>query len=91
MTDKLLPCPFCGAFATGPFEQKHPDVTLWGIRCNGGDCWMLCDGYRSAQDAVKAWNRRPSSLHTLKELLHRMPDHYLADEALKIVQRMIAA
>ena len=68
VTDKLLPCPFCGGDAVVMHmnygEGYLPEVkTVWGVFCRSdlndeyghGHC---IENYATEEDAVKAWNRR---------------------------------
>ena len=66
MTDKLLPCPFCGAEAS--VDTVIPDTTDLGysVTCIGTE---PCSGdidrpnclWKTPQEAVEAWNKRAQS------------------------------
>ena len=62
--DKIRNCPFCGAKAEAVRRYNFKDVyEPWKVVANHDDeCvfikmgWM--DDYESAEEAIKAWNRR---------------------------------
>lgn len=66
MTDKLLPCPFCGAEAT--IEEVENAVGRTGSVCFSVGCNSKdedsCMGYQSLttfsrrSEAIAAWNKR---------------------------------
>ena len=51
MSEKLLPCPFCGSANTMLVETPRP----WWVTCN--DCGA--DG-PTGDDCIERWNTRPS-------------------------------
>lgn len=51
MTEKLKKCPFCGGQAT--LVENFDDV--W-VRCE--NCGAITDFFRTAKEAVTAWNTR---------------------------------
>ena len=61
MTEKLKPCPFCGAAAE--IEQLHSQsgqTHMWMVSCSADDCDTLKDrsGADGRERAIAAWNRR---------------------------------
>ena len=63
MTDKLLPCPFCG----GPVKLENPlgdqHRSWWGVVCRntinlGGTCAIEQRPSASKEAAIERWNRR---------------------------------
>ena len=58
MTDKLLPCPFCGGEAH--YDKDWKDVQC--IVCNA----RIFNHFKTKREAVEAWNNRFNSWHTGK-------------------------
>ena len=57
MTDKLKSCPFCGG------EAELAIVKLWNhVYCK--NCHSRTTMYSSEEQAIEAWNNRPSPWHT---------------------------
>lgn len=59
MTDKLLPCPFCGseAISTHNSQDDIPGaLSYFWHRCEG--CGVETEGAVGLDDAVAVWNRR---------------------------------
>ena len=56
MTDKLLPCPFCG----GEAELRNAHKESWYVLCVGDECPVLPDSTfkKTKAEAVAAWNTR---------------------------------
>ena len=52
MSDKLLPCPFCG----GEANTVKNDELYWVVECH--DCCAHTGGYAKREFAVAAWNIR---------------------------------
>ncbi len=50
MSEKLLPCPFCGGKAEIGPDEHYPDYPI--IRCTG------CGVYHFGSHLVERWNRR---------------------------------
>ena len=57
MTDKLLPCPFCGG------KADYCETNAWWVQCN--ECNAETDADMSPEAAAEIWNRRtpPPSSH----------------------------
>lgn len=57
MTEKLLPCPFCGG------QADYCETNAWWVRCN--DCNAETEADMSPEAAAEIWNRRtpPPSTH----------------------------
>ena len=56
MTEKLLPCPFCGVEARIMLEEEdRPDDSFHNVYCTvcGAQFWV-----KSKTEAIAAWNRR---------------------------------
>ena len=72
MSDKLLPCPFCGGEARTMLENEDMQ-NEWYIGCTNGEC--KCEAYlqfaNTEAEAITAWNNRtqPNEPLTLSELL----------------------
>lgn len=58
MTDKLLPCPFCGGAATA--DHQDNGVGSFWIVCDNVKGGCGCEGpyHQTPEDAEAAWNRR---------------------------------
>jgi len=68
MTEKLLPCPFCGgeaAFGTVSYSSSTVREQNWGqytfhkincILCGSTNLGLV--GFRTAEDAAAHWNKR---------------------------------
>lgn len=63
MTEKLLPCPFCGG--TAKIIHLSPDryqriekkgIERWQVACD--KCGTVSSGKLSKEDAVRGWNDR---------------------------------
>jgi hypothetical protein len=74
MTDKLLPCPFCGEdmadlqeLSPSPWDGK----IYWRVICMNCCCEIADD---SRLKAVRAWNTRPSTQST-REFVDRLVRH----------------
>lgn len=59
MTDKLLPCPFCGG------KADYCETNAWWVQCN--ECNAETDADMSPEAAAEIWNRRtpPPSTHLM--------------------------
>ena len=63
--NRLLPCPFCGEPAAIWYLPQHERPLLkeaYYVGCTNDNCGCELDypgGYKSRDDAVSAWNRRP--------------------------------
>lgn len=65
MTEKLLPCPFCGSQCTLETHTEHPKlgVRKWfSLGCKGDGCYIRYGHYVGDIDdldlAIKKWNTR---------------------------------
>ena len=68
MSEKLLPCPFCGGEVRieDIMNAKHENDSIWMIecdKCGASSTFSVADkegGFRQAteNEAVYAWNRR---------------------------------
>ena len=61
MTQTLKRCPFCGGIAEvrhvlGEYDQKKGKYLGYFVICT--NCLTSGDNYDSADNAVRAWNRR---------------------------------
>ena len=52
MTDKLLPCPFCGSYGS-VFTDTHD---RYQVMCS--ECFAGTELYSAREEAIAAWNRR---------------------------------
>lgn len=59
MTVKLKPCPFCG----GEADYRTMGNCVY-IVCTKCGCNTQTFHYKERQEAIKAWNNRPSPWHT---------------------------
>lgn len=57
MSDELKACPFCENAA----YLVRGNVERFNVVCGNGDCGVRTIFYRTAEDAVAAWNRRATS------------------------------
>jgi hypothetical protein len=71
MSEKLLPCPFCGGAAD--FEEVKPmggDFTYWSVGCQSSesDCigYQMLAHYNRKSEAAEAWNKRAPSVASLR-------------------------
>ena len=74
---ELLPCPFCGSHANGPYRVKMKNVN-WAIDCSMHCC--LVQWHKTEKQAVAAWNRRPASapdVELAKQLIDCVPTTWL--------------
>lgn len=60
MSEELKPCPFCGS--TNVCVFRKPWYQRWYATCN--DCCGMTDDFKTNEDAINAWNHRPSPWHT---------------------------
>ena len=61
MTEQLKPCPFCGGENVkvfGPVGWNREYGISHSCRLFYNGAQELAQGFRSAQDAIAAWNRR---------------------------------
>jgi len=63
MSDKLLPCPFCGSPGAIIENIGRPkgESKKYHAGCNNPKCGLyggLCSWHRKREDAVASWNRR---------------------------------
>lgn len=56
MSDKLLPCPFCGGKASVSIGHNGEHEQLMYVECVS--CAGMADMYRYRAEAIAAWNRR---------------------------------
>lgn len=63
MTEKLLPCPFCGSEDLETARDKESD--WWWVNCNS--CRAAGPVMTINTDDVRGWNRRTPVADTLKE------------------------
>lgn len=63
MTEKLLPCPFCGGKAKVASYRTGEDTMGSHVYCTSCDARTTEyeDAYAPAADAIDGWNRRPSA------------------------------
>ena len=83
MSDKLKPCPFCGAKAR---ENWSDNLAAFSIECNTTEhgCHIKTPWYTTREKAIEKWNTRPiedqlleaclSMLHALNWVQHEYPD-----------------
>lgn len=53
MSEKLLPCPFCGEIAELFY---HTDTECYNIECLECECTL--PEYATAGESIESWNRR---------------------------------
>lgn len=55
---KTLPCPYCGSEWT---QVRHMGITVLdsGYRGECDNCFAITKPFRTPEEAVAAWNRRP--------------------------------
>jgi len=61
----LLPCPFCGKEATLCAERSRDNNGMYPfgtsyVECSDRDCGAQLGGFNSRDDAIGAWNTRPT-------------------------------
>jgi hypothetical protein len=62
MSEKLLPCPFCGTHVAGPYfneyigDRRHPH---WSVDCSNCPAGIIVDG-ETPDGLIAAWNARPT-------------------------------
>ena len=60
MTEKLLPCPFCGGEALTGYGIC--EYNRWGVYCRGCSAVVEVEDYNGMADteenAIKMWNKR---------------------------------
>lgn len=65
MTDKLLPCPFCGSefvqvrYMGGKWQE--PSAFESGFRGECCDCYLITAAYSTEAEAAAAWNTRANA------------------------------
>lgn len=59
--EELKPCPFCGCEAHS-FRDQSEDFPMFYAECMRPRCNVSTRGYGSEEEAVAAWNTRPSYL-----------------------------
>jgi Lar family restriction alleviation protein len=88
MTDKLLPCPFCGqaepvavfdenkAKRNGKSDSGYKSKPYYAVVCNVNlnGCGASGGFKRTPQEAITAWNTRPSTQST-REFVDRLVRH----------------
>lgn len=71
MSDKLLPCPFCGGEA-----EYYGECDMVWVRCSRYGCYAeMISRFDEPEDAVAAWNRRtlpPPTPLTVEQLRDRI-------------------
>lgn len=89
MTDKLLPCPFCGGKAesidNGKWEPvideggayvdcDIQDPTWYGVQCTKCFCQLISEEYTDKKEAIAAWNRRAAGWIPVSEGLPKQEE-----------------
>lgn len=60
MSKELKPCPFCGSRDVRVMQLS----TMFRFFCACNSCHATTGEYVFKEEAIKAWNRRPSPWHT---------------------------
>ena len=62
MSEKLIPCPFCGGPGKVYSHYRGRDL-VWRAMCGARvDCCLLMNYFKTAAEAAAAWNRRADTL-----------------------------
>lgn len=67
MTDKLLPCPFCGGESRVGHDTSsdYERQWSWNVECrNVGECEAAIVGFASQEAAIARWNMRTLPAYT---------------------------
>ena len=87
MTEKLLPCPFCGGEAEskmylwGHHAETHEPIWCYYIYCTSCDA-MTDDVFKTEEEAIAAWNRRDHIRDTTKKVSYADRIRSMSDEEL---------
>lgn len=65
LTDKLLPCPFCGEEPY--FSQPVVGSEYFEVSCSTDDCGAMGQMFKSKSEAAAMWNRRTPAPQTTEE------------------------
>ena len=71
MTEKLLPCPFCGE-SDAVFIGAHIKTGTTCIKCL--HCKMLTADFDTRDDAITFWNTRADHIGDANEMIDHIPD-----------------
>jgi len=80
--EQLKPCPFCGGNA-----ELDGEYVIWGVECQA--CLSATTGFRSAVEAIKAWNARAQQPAGKKLAVDFTASHIgnrLAEEGIRVLQ-----
>lgn len=58
MTEKLLPCPFCGGKVITTQEDCYGYIVDWNVYCKHCELYMGIAKQYTQEEAVAAWNKR---------------------------------
>jgi len=85
MSEKLLPCPFCGGEAE---IERLEDPTIWFVDCSQCKC-QLDETYETKEDVIEAWNtRRSLSVTKIAKLLTAYLSDYSSN---KFAEEIVSA
>lgn len=92
MTDKLLPCPFCGCEPY--YSQPVTGSKWWEVSCNTEDCGAMGPSLPDKAKAAAAWNRRDFSSMTIAAAMissacNPSPETNLRGELVEYFERQI--
>lgn len=85
MSEKLLPCPFCGRSDTMCFSNNHEECdddidvpTMYIVVCSmhDGGCGAHSGYYETKWEAAAAWNRRAERTCQIVVSIDRSPASY---------------